>query len=269
MEIDWTIRDSDVANPIPTVMFPDWRHLIKKWRNQLLNVKRILVIGEGVAQIEHLMKTFENDRMRCGLWKSDVFVKDNQNVQAALRVLQTEVRVCMEAWNAKETLGTRAYLKMGQYMLRAYTEKDLTVQQRAMFAWAPISFLRFWKAWLTISGLKIENHFISLQTYDDFVLAGHSLIMSMKMFSSYFPNHPFQPGTFGSNSCEDLFSKLRGFTRGKSDLCLMDMIDLTGTKARGIENGREESGQSFTHAVAREYRRTIKTGNGYGGKRSS
>ena len=24
---------------IPTLMFPDWRHLIKKWRNQLLNVK--------------------------------------------------------------------------------------------------------------------------------------------------------------------------------------------------------------------------------------
>ena len=64
------LRDLNVDNPVPTVMFPDWRHLVKKWRNQLLNVKRILVIGNGVAQIEHLMKVFENDRVRSGLWKS-------------------------------------------------------------------------------------------------------------------------------------------------------------------------------------------------------
>ena len=59
-------------------MFPDWRHLVKKWWNQLLNVKRVLVIGNGVAQIEHLMKVFESDRITSGLWKSDVFVKDSR-----------------------------------------------------------------------------------------------------------------------------------------------------------------------------------------------
>ena len=32
--------------------------------------------------------------------------------------------------------------------------------------------------------------------------------------------------TFGSNSREERFSKLRGFTSAKSSLCLMDMIDL-------------------------------------------
>ena len=74
------------------------------------------------------MKTFESDRMQCGLWKSDVFGKDKQNVQAAVRVLQKKVRVCMEAWNVKETLTTRVYLKMGHYMLRAYIEKDLSVR---------------------------------------------------------------------------------------------------------------------------------------------
>lgn len=46
---DFQNMDFDV--PVPTIMFPDWRHLIKKWRIQLLNVKRILIIGEGAAQI--------------------------------------------------------------------------------------------------------------------------------------------------------------------------------------------------------------------------
>lgn len=182
----------------------------------------------GVAQLEHLMKTFEKDKLPCGLWKSDVFVKDKQNVQAALRILQKEVHMCMEAWNAEETVSTRIYLKMGQYMLRAYTERDLSVQERAMFAWTPVAFLRYWKAWLVISCFPIENHFVSLQTYEDFLLSGHSLIMSMKMFALYYPAHPFQPWTFGSNSCEELFSKLCGFTWGKSELCLLDLVDFAG-----------------------------------------
>ena len=93
------LQNMDFDVPVPTIIFPDWRHLIKKWRNQLLNVKRILIIGEGAAQIEHIMKVFDIDRIRSGLWKSDVFVKDRQNVNAAIRILQKEVRVCIKEWS--------------------------------------------------------------------------------------------------------------------------------------------------------------------------
>ena len=123
-----------VDNPVPAVMFPDWRHLVKKWRNQLLNVKGLLIIGSGVAQIEHLMKVFENYRIWSGLWKSDVFLKDKQNVDAAIGIMKTEVRVCMKDWSDSETIGTRTYLKMGHSMLQSFTEKDLTVHERAKLA---------------------------------------------------------------------------------------------------------------------------------------
>ena len=33
---------------------------------------------------------------------------------------------------------------------------------------------------------------------------------------------------FGSNECEDLFAGLRGFCRGRSNLCMLDMIELSG-----------------------------------------
>ena len=56
------------------------------------------------------MKVFENDRIRSGLWKSNVFTTDKQNVNAAMRIMKTEVRVCM--WSDAKTTGTRAYLKM-------------------------------------------------------------------------------------------------------------------------------------------------------------
>lgn len=215
-EFNIVVEDFQDMNdiPLPTIMFPDWRHLVKKWRNQLLNVKRILIIGEGTAQIEHCMKVFEIDRIRSGLWKSDVFVKDRQNVDAVMRILQKEVRVCMKEWSDRETLATRVYLKMGHYLLQAYTERELTVQQRAKLSWAPLTFLRYWKAWLKISGYDVNSHFISKQTFDDTILAGHSIIISMKMFSLYFPNQVFHPWTLGSQKCEQLFGKLRCFCRG-------------------------------------------------------
>lgn len=86
------VTEMDVAKKIPTLTFADWRHLMKKWRSQILNVRHVLVLGKGVVQMEHLMKTYEMNRIRSGLWKSDVFVKDKENVDAALRILQDEVR---------------------------------------------------------------------------------------------------------------------------------------------------------------------------------
>ena len=31
------VKDTD-GLAVPTLMFPDWKHLIKKWRNQILNL---------------------------------------------------------------------------------------------------------------------------------------------------------------------------------------------------------------------------------------
>ena len=72
---------------VPTLMFPDWKHLLKKWRNQILNVRRMLVLGNGLVMVEDLMRLYESKKLKSGLWKSDVFVKDWQNVDAAIRDL--------------------------------------------------------------------------------------------------------------------------------------------------------------------------------------
>ena len=86
--------------------------------------------------------------------------------------------------------------------------------------------------------------------YEDFILSSHSLIISM-MFALYFPSHSFQPWTSGSNSCKELFSKLRGFTRGKSDLCLIDMVDLAGRVQKLDENARDSAAQRHANIEKR------------------
>ena len=39
---------------------------------------------------------------------------------------------------------------------------------------------------------------------------------------------PYQPWMFGSNECKELFAGLRGFCKGRSNLCMLDTIELSG-----------------------------------------
>ena len=213
---------------VPTLMFPDWKHLIKKWRNQILNVRRVLVLGNGYLMIEDLMRLYEGRKLASCLWKSDVFVRDRQNVDAAIRILQPQVRKCLQEWNDQRTEAIRIYLKIGYNMMRGYTEENLSVKERAKLAWTAVCFVRLWKAWIEMSSYTIESSFISLQTYNDMILAGHTLVISMKIFAEHFPDEHFHRKVFGSDSCERLFARLRGFYRGKSNLCMLDILDICG-----------------------------------------
>ena len=213
---------------VPTLMFPDWKHLIKKWRNQILNVHRMLVIGKGFIMIEELMRLYEAKKLESGLWKSDIFVKDWQNVDAALRILHPQVCQCFCDSNKARTEAIHVYLKVGHNILRAYTEENLSVVERSKLAWSAVCFVRLWKAWIEKSTYPIESRFISLQTYNDMIIAGHSHILPIKLFSEYFPHEPFHPSTFGSDSCERLFARCRGVCKGKANLCMLDLLDICG-----------------------------------------
>lgn len=134
--------------------------------------------------IEELMQLYETKKLESGLWKSDIFVRDRQNVDAALRILQPQVRKCLRERNILRTEALRMYLKVGNNMLRAFTEDTLSVKERSKLAWSAVCFVRLWKAWIEKSTYPVETSFISLQTYNDMIIAGHSLILSMKVFLS-------------------------------------------------------------------------------------
>ena len=113
-------------------------------------------------------------------------------------------------------------------MLRAFTEESLSVKERSKLAWSGVCFVRLWKAWIEKSTYPVESSFISLQTYNDMIIAGHSLILSMKVFSEYYPDIPFHPSTFGSDGWERLFSTCCGFYRGKTNLCTLELLQIRG-----------------------------------------
>lgn len=159
---------------IPELVFPD----------QLLNTRRLLVMGQKCAMLEHISQVFQNYRLATGLWQTDVWVKDKQNVDVTLRLLHPRVRSCLLNFDDNETVTTRVYLKIGQKMRNAYACNNLTIAER-IEAWMPVLFLRLWKQWLKIEKHDVYSNFISDQTCRDMIISGHSLILTVKVFAWY------------------------------------------------------------------------------------
>ncbi|KAL9977288.1 hypothetical protein ACROYT_G014677 [Oculina patagonica] len=213
---------------VPSIMFPDWRHLIKKWRNQILNTRKVLILGKRYVLCEHLMQIYTKYKLKSGLWKSDVYVKDKQNVDAAVRILSPSVRKCLADWSDDRTKATQVYLAIANSLYRAYTDETVQPRERAKLAWTAVIFLRLWKQWLNVEGHDNSKHFITDQTFTDTILASHSVILSMMVFHKYYPDVPYCPWFFGSDICEKLFSYLRCFCRGKNNFSFLDMLDIAG-----------------------------------------
>ena len=108
----------------------------------MLNARRILVLGNGFIMIEEQMQLYETKRLESGLWKSDIFVRDGQNVDAALRILQPQVHKCLKERDNQRTEALRMYLKVGNDMLKAFTEESLSVKKLSRLAWSAVCFVR-------------------------------------------------------------------------------------------------------------------------------
>ncbi len=77
------------------LQFPDSLHIIKKLRNQLLNMKRLLLIGKDLIMLEHLRDMWHSNdalKLESNLWNTDIYVSDKQNVDAALRMFSENTR---------------------------------------------------------------------------------------------------------------------------------------------------------------------------------
>ena len=147
---------------------------------------------------------------------------------------------CLKKSNDALTKGLRVYLSVGSSLLRNFSDTNLSPRERANLAWKPVIFLRIWKTWVLYEKYNPNTHFISDQTYTDTILAGHSIILNMLVFAKNFPDVPFCPWFLGSDSCEVLFSYLRGFTKGKNNFNFMEMLDITARTIRLLELRRQD-----------------------------
>ena len=188
------------------------------WRVQVTRPPAPWMDDSQILSLQQLRNKFRKEAHQTGSQESwELFWDVRKKLKAAIhRARETFTR---------PALSTIVFLKIGDSIHTAFTKRELPVCEREKCAWLPITFLRLWKAWLKIEEYPVENHFITGQTYDDIILAGHCIIISMKLFAIYYPTLPYEPWMFGSDSCEVLFSSPRGFCRGNPNLTLMDIMD--------------------------------------------
>ena len=69
-------------------------------------------------------------------------MRDKQNVNAATRILDPNIRCVLKAHDEERTLGTRIFLEIGEHVKNAFMETNLSICERVKSAWNPDVFLK-------------------------------------------------------------------------------------------------------------------------------
>ena len=143
-----------------------------------------MVLGNGFIMIEELMQLYETKKLESGLCMEKWYFHQRSNkCGRCVKDLAATGPQMLERKGQPKDWSTSYVCKVGNNMLRVFTEETLSVKERSKLAWSAVCFVRLWKTWIEKSTYPIESSFISLQTYNDMIIAGHSLILSMKIFS--------------------------------------------------------------------------------------
>ena len=104
-------------------------------------------------------------------------------------------------------------------------KENLSTKECSKLAWSTVCFVKLWKAWLEKSHYQVASSFISLQTYNDMIIARHSFILSMNLFVAFFPFSLSTQQRLVPTAAKYLFAQCRGFCNEKTNLCMLDLLD--------------------------------------------
>ena len=99
-------------------------------------------------------------------------------------------------------------LKMGHILFCAYYDKTLTPASRVLYASASRAIMVCWREKL-LKARCVGKHFITSQSYDDFLASVDGLVWYILSCVSNFPKADIVPWYLTSDSLEQLFAWLR------------------------------------------------------------
>ena len=200
----------------PRVMMLDWRHGIKNASLMPFSMARLLTLGQFVV-IGTFWITTQTDHKESGLLVSDVNIRDAMSVPAAKRRLNVAVRRCMGGH--PRMLGAVAYSYFFACMDSAFDDRNpkLTPLGRCALAMDCMIFLRWWYGWIEAAG-KTKQEFISMQTFNAFMVKGNMLLLLVLLFerTPALRARAFAPWLLGSNPVEELLSEVFAFEGGNT-----------------------------------------------------
>ena len=142
------------------------------------------------------------------------------------------------------------FLEMGHILFCAYYDKTLTPASRVLYASASRAIMVCWREKL-LKARCVGKHFITSQSYDDFLASVDGLVWYILSCVSNFPKADIVPWYLTSDSLEQLFAWLRtGMHAGrKTDLDAVAV--LTGCGKRNLSLTLDADGlHLLEHSVA-------------------
>lgn len=211
------------------ICFSDPRHLLKKFRNPMLSLSMVMVIGDHLVDLNDVRLTFKHLKLECGIYRTDFDVSDKQNVDAVMRLIGES---CFHALAKLETLNpsvstlaTRTFLKYGKMLHDAFFKRESNIGERLSNAFQFLYFLEASKAFTSSTSNSYtwkKNGLTSEEMLQDTRFAVSSLVFGYLdcVLSSF--DGGYHPWMYGSDSCERCFGTCRTM-RNMRELNLLDL----------------------------------------------
>lgn len=211
----------------------DPTHLLKKGRNQLLNMPtRTLVIGDYHVSLEHLHEYYciaKEPGFTGGprLAKCTINVSDKQNAKAAeCLVGDPDLPAALLAAVGKKAAGTAAYLRIYSQLNKALRASDLAIEDRLTAALEAQYTIDYWALWVEERPeySKAAN-FISNQLHYDTGITIAALLVDYASAALDSPDKMFFPAAYSSDPIENLFGQIRMLVPGKTDVDFVTFVE--------------------------------------------
>lgn len=158
------------------IYIQDTVHILTKLRTRFLKSNIIIPMGDYFATVDHLMeltRTFSKDKHL--LTVSDLKPEDKMNFLSAEKMCSTKVLTILA--DIPNTQATIAYLKIMNYIITAFLDKEVNTEEIIYKMWFGVFFLRIWKIWVkSKSEYNIGNNFITTNCLNCIEINAHSLI---------------------------------------------------------------------------------------------
>lgn len=124
---------------------------------------------------------------------------------------------------------TRLFLILTRCVLDSFLSKELPVEKRIYKIWYSTIFCRIWRYWLLNNGGKLQENFITLNTYTCIELNAHGIILILEKLRerSRTENMPqLQTWLYSSQACEIFFRETRAMSSMFSTVVNYTMLDM-------------------------------------------
>lgn len=195
-------------NEFNPIYIQDTVHIGTKLRTRFLKPSIILPMGSHFATVDHILTlTKECSKDKHLLTMTDLKPEDKMNFKSVEKICSPKVQELLG--QIPDTEATIEFLKIMNYILTSFLDKEMNIEERIYKIWYSVFFLRIWKSWL-----RKKNNFLSTNCYNCIELNARSLILLIIQFrdNKLLQKEMFTIWNFSSQTCEKFFRATRSLT---------------------------------------------------------